>query len=138
MTSRRDGNAGGGFEVIHDGPFRMKTSDDTGFPITGSRKCSSSVKHVYGKKTIPEKEPAAINPNCSEIIFKLPGVTMEQAVDTLKKAGIAEIHARPFASYVLADKDNPCVPDMDDSSSQKLREEAPEFIRGGIPNERFK
>lgn len=33
-----------GIQVIHDGPFHIKTSDDTGWPITNSK------KHMYGSK----------------------------------------------------------------------------------------
>jgi hypothetical protein len=55
-----------------------------------------------------------LNPNCSEIVFRLPGITKEEAIAALKGIGIIEISNHPEGKYpVLVDRDNPLVPNMD-------------------------
>ncbi len=65
-----------------------------------------------------------INPNCSEVVFKLPGMAKEDALAILKKHGIMEVDIPlkllsddedhdDIVWHVIADRDNPMVPNLD-------------------------
>lgn len=55
-----------------------------------------------------------LNPNCSDVVFRLPGLSREDAVKKLREIGIIEVSSNPDGKYpFLADRDNPMVPNMD-------------------------
>jgi len=55
-----------------------------------------------------------LNPNCSDVVFRLPGLSREEAVKKLREIGIIEVSSNPDGKYpFLADRDNQMVPDMD-------------------------
>ncbi len=81
-------------------------------------------KGIREKHVKPQiKQKAELNPNCSEIVFKLPGMTREQAIAKLRDVGILEVRIplRLFSDdrdddvawAILADRDNSLVPNLD-------------------------
>jgi hypothetical protein len=82
------------------------------------------------------------NPNCSEVVFELPGMTVERAREELAKIGIIEV-AIPKNEYdgskttdptmIIADRDNPDIPDFACNADFRLRKErnGDAYIIGG-------
>jgi hypothetical protein len=76
------------------------------------------IYQVHGMKPVD-----VVNPNCSEIVFAIPGMTRERAVSTLRGVGILDVkiplgiisgkHHDDATWDVLADRDNQLVPNMD-------------------------
>ncbi|MEX2729367.1 MAG: hypothetical protein Q6353_019075 [Candidatus Sigynarchaeum springense] len=87
-------------------------------------KMDEKTKRIREKYVNPQiKQKTELNPNCSEIVFKLPGITREQALAKLRDIGILEVtiplklfsrdNDDDISWTILADRDNPLVPDLD-------------------------
>ena len=70
---------------------------------------------VDGKRVFPSKG-SKLNPNCSEVVFELPGLARDEVAAKLREIGIIEITMKKVVDddgisvTVIADKDNPLIP----------------------------
>jgi hypothetical protein len=97
--------------VIHDKPQIMSKMDE-------------KTRDIREKHVNPQlMDRVVLNPNCSDVVFKIPGITRDQALAKLLDAGIMEVRIplKIFSGIrddaiswtVLADKDNQLVPNFD-------------------------
>jgi hypothetical protein len=92
-------------------------------------KLDEKTKEIREKHVDPQiKKKVELNPNCSEIVFELAGITKEKALAALREVGILEVtipmklfsgrQDDDVAWTVLADRDNPLVPNIDAGNAQ--------------------
>jgi hypothetical protein len=73
-------------------------------------------------------EKMLLNPNCSEIVCKLPFETMEKAKEEMEKIGVVSLSVPWYITFddeamgQLFDKDNPNSPDFENSAHLYLQE----------------
>jgi hypothetical protein len=67
-----------------------------------------------GKRVFPKIKDVEINPNCSDVVFRLPGIPRDHVIAKLKEIGIIEVSENPDSKYpFLADRDNLMVPNIE-------------------------
>lgn len=79
-----------------------------------------------------------LNPNCSELVYKLGVKTKKEALENLAKIGIYEVEIDNYWDYseeskkekvkLLVDEDNPNLPDFEYHSGFELRREGKEYL----------